>query len=556
MSLPSGVNDIIRQLTVKYQAQLPEKFAQIDALWEEIQSASVPDQEKVQNLHRLVHSMTGSGATFGLSELSVTARVLEASLKALGQQAYALTELAVQQISEQWQAVKASVLKPDTDVYEILPVAEPLQMNHGHRVTVRDGGRVLLVEDDPVQAQNISMQLGCYGYEIQVLTDVTRLLETVKEVGPAVLVINVIHANDAMTGPSRYAALPVEVRQSFPAIFISAVDNLDMRLQSVRAGGVAYLAKPLDIGMLVDKIDAVVFEKETEPYRILVVDDSPELSEFFSHALQDAGMEAFVVTDPLKILDAMSEFNPELILLDMYMPGCNGPDLAGVVRQQEAYVSTPIVFLSAEMDVDKQLAAMQLGADDFLTKPISAQHLVASVTARVKRSRVLRSYMVRDSLTGLFNHTKTKERLDFEMSRATRQHSPLAFAMLDIDHFKQVNDTYGHPAGDRVIKSLSRLLQQRLRKTDIIGRYGGEEFAIVFTDTDGEMALNILNEIRHGFEQTQHQFADVGFSVKLSGGLAVYPMFKTSLDISNAADRALYEAKRLGRNRIVMMQAE
>ena len=556
MSLPSGVNDIIRQLTVKYQAQLPEKFAQIDALWEEIQSASVPDQEKVQNLHRLVHSMTGSGATFGLSELSVTARVLEASLKALGQQAYALTELAVQQISEQWQAVKASVLKPDTDVYEILPVAEPLQMNHGHRVTVRDGGRVLLVEDDPVQAQNISMQLGCYGYEIQVLTDVTRLLESVKEVGPAVLVINVIHANDAMTGPSRYAALPVEVRQSFPAIFISAVDNLDMRLQSVRAGGVAYLAKPLDIGMLVDKIDAVVFEKETEPYRILVVDDSPELSEFFSHALQDAGMEAFVVTDPLKILDAMSEFNPELILLDMYMPGCNGPDLAGVVRQQEAYVSTPIVFLSAEMDVDKQLAAMQLGADDFLTKPISAQHLVASVTARVKRSRVLRSYMVRDSLTGLFNHTKTKERLDFEMSRATRQHSPLAFAMLDIDHFKQVNDTYGHPAGDRVIKSLSRLLQQRLRKTDIIGRYGGEEFAIVFTDTDGEMALNILNEIRHGFEQTQHQFADVGFSVKLSGGLAVYPMFKTSLDISNAADRALYEAKRLGRNRIVMMQAE
>ncbi|MFT6914365.1 MAG: PleD family two-component response regulator [Motiliproteus sp.] len=161
------------------------------------------------------------------------------------------------------------------------------------------------------------------------------------------------------------------------------------------------------------------------------------------------------------------------------MPECDGMELSKIIRQIGAYISVPIVFLSSEEDQEKQLLAMSLDGDDFLSKPIKPWHLVSAVASRAKRARTMRALAEKDSLTGLFNHTKIKERLQAELSRAKRNHEPLAYAMLDIDNFKHVNDTYGHPAGDRVLKSIAIMLKQRLRKYDVIGCYGGEEFVVI-----------------------------------------------------------------------------
>jgi diguanylate cyclase (GGDEF)-like protein len=210
------------------------------------------------------------------------------------------------------------------------------------------------------------------------------------------------------------------------------------------------------------------------------------------------------------------------------------------------------VFLSTETSLDKQLAAMRLGGDDFLTKPIQLDHLISSVTSRAQRSRILRSFMIRDSLTGLLNHTKTKEHLDLEVARAQRRQGSLVFAMLDIDHFKSVNDTYGHPTGDRVIKNLARLLQQHLRKTDVIGRYGGEEFAVVLIDTDGPAGLRALDRIRSHFAQIRQQSEGAEFTVTFSCGVATFPDYKSATELNDAADKALYEAKRGGRNQVIL----
>jgi diguanylate cyclase (GGDEF)-like protein len=263
-------------------------------------------------------------------------------------------------------------------------------------------------------------------------------------------------------------------------------------------------------------------------------------------------METAVVTNPMDILESLSEFRPELILMDVYMPGCSGMEVAKIIRQKDAFVSTPIVFLSAETDIEKQLAAMSLGGDDFLTKPILPWHLVSAVTARIERHRILRSFMIRDSLTGLLNHTKTKEQLDIEVAHAERRHSDLSFAMIDLDHFKSVNDTYGHVTGDKVLKSLSRLLRQRLRKTDIVGRYGGEEFGLVLVDMNGDTAVRILDEIREDFAKIRHYSREADFSVTFSCGVAAFPRYRTRSRLNEAADKALYEAKRRGRNRVVL----
>ncbi len=253
-------------------------------------------------------------------------------------------------------------------------------------------------------------------------------------------------------------------------------------------------------------------------------------------------------------MEPLLEFAPDLILIDLYMPGCNGMELAKVIRQLDAFVGIPIVFLSAEGDPDKQLFAMGMGADDFLTKPIRPHRLVSSVSSRVRRSLQLRSFMVRDSLTGLLNHTAIKDQLEHEVAQTKRRRTPLSFAMVDIDHFKQINDTYGHPAGDRVIKSLSRLLKQRLRETDVIGRYGGEEFAVILTNTDRGTAMKVLEAIREDFSQLHHLADGREFSATFSCGVADVSYFGDAAKLCDAADKALYKAKRAGRNR--MMQAD
>jgi len=172
----------------------------------------------------------------------------------------------------------------------------------------------------------------------------------------------------------------------------------------------------------------------------------------------------------------------------------------------------------------------------------------------VIRYRALRALMVRDSLTGLLNHTNYKERLRAEVARAKRQNKLLSVAIIDIDHFKKVNDTYGHPAGDRVIKNLSRLLKQRLRGADVIGRYGGEEFALALPDTPIGVALGVINDLRESFAAIEQHAGKATFQNTFSAGVAEcspqHPALMDTEALIKAADEALYVSKHGGRNRV------
>ncbi len=285
---------------------------------------------------------------------------------------------------------------------------------------------------------------------------------------------------------------------------------------------------------------------------MLIIDDSETLATQYAAILTDAGMIAEMVTDPVHITDMLSSFRPELMLVDMYMPGYSGVELAKVLRQHETYIGIPIVFLSAETDIDKQISAMRQGGDDFLTKPIHPDHLISSISNRIERYRVLRTMMENDSLTGLLNHTRIKQRLEIELSRSSREHHKLVFAMLDLDNFKQVNDTYGHAVGDQVLKLLSRVLKQRLRRTDIIGRYGGEEFAIILPDSDIPAAQALLNKVREVFSHLPVYTGKQTFNITFSCGIAAYPEYDTAAAISEAADKALYNAKSAGKNCVMV----
>ncbi len=344
----------------------------------------------------------------------------------------------------------------------------------------------------------------------------------------------------------------LEISENVPTIFISFDESVESRLFAVKAGGLAYMIRPIEFTSLIEKVDSLTIQHtEGTPYRVLIIEDSKTQAKFIEQQLKNAAMITEVVTNPLEINKKLQEFQPELILMDLYMPKCTGFELTKMIRQQDSYTSIPIVYLSAEEDRDTQLYAITIGGDDFLTKPIEPDYLVAAIKARAERARTLRAEMIQDSLTGLLNHTRILEQLDLEIARAKRNDYALTFSMVDIDFFKSINDNHGHPVGDRVIKGLARLLKQRLRKTDSVGRYGGEEFAIILTQSDSDTVQPLLDDIRKGFAKLLHQGdnALVEFTATVSIGAAEYnAKNKTAGELIQAADRALYKAKSEGRN--------
>ncbi|MDD2542247.1 MAG: GGDEF domain-containing protein, partial [Desulfuromonadaceae bacterium] len=183
--------------------------------------------------------------------------------------------------------------------------------------------------------------------------------------------------------------------------------------------------------------------------------------------------------------------------------------------------------------------------------PIKPERLVSSAAARAERMKIIRSYMVRDSMTGLFNHTATKEHLDTTIALAQRKQEEVCFAMIDVDKFKLVNDTYGHPIGDRVLIALARLIRQRVRKADTVGRFGGEEFAVILPGCSLTEAVDLLNELRESFAAVSFQAKDETFSCTFSCGIAALSLYGDATALTTGADEALYAAKAGGRNLVV-----
>ena len=335
-----------------------------------------------------------------------------------------------------------------------------------------------------------------------------------------------------------------------PTILISDESDFAFRLAAVRAGVVAIIRRPVnptEISEWLLYLDALETPADVS---VLIVDDDWLAAEINASVLRSDGMTVTTVTDPAKAVEAIEALGPDIVLMDMQMPGIGGVELARVIRQSMHFVSLPIVFLSAERDEDRQLAARRQGGDDFIKKPVQPDMLVSLVRLRADRAKLLRSFIERDRLTGLFDQTRFKERLAHEVERCRRTGAEICLAMIDLDHFKRLNDVHGHATGDDVLRTLADLLGTGLRKIDIVGRCGGEEFGVILLDTSLDDAARILDGLRQRFGGIVFPGRQAPFSVTFSAGLASSSDCRDIAGLVAVADAALYGAKRNGRNRL------
>jgi len=408
---------------------------------------------------------------------------------------------------------------------------------------------VVLVSHDDTLAGELSVFLRGNGFVVERATSPVEIARAAgRSAYTGVLVdLDAVAEDQLTTHLHRIAAVRP---RTVPLFGLGGGTDLRLQLDAIRCGVEALFAKPVDPTAVADLLERRLRPVREDPFRVIVVDDSRATADFVKGILEQAGMVCRTVDEPLATLDAIRDFRPDLVLTDLYMPTCAGPELAALIRMHPGFLGIPIVYLSSEMDPDLRIEALRQGADDFLSKPIRPEHLVASVQVRCQRSRLLRSQMLRDSLTGLYNHTTLKDRLESEVSRAQRSRSPLCCAMIDLDHFKSVNDTHGHAVGDRVIVSLARLLRRRLRKNDVVGRYGGEEFALLLPDTPLDDARVVLDSLREAFHAIPQTGVRGPFSTSFSCGVAEFLPGESAESLNDAADQALYRAKAGGRNRV------
>lgn len=552
--LPADLQAQIDAMRIDFIKSLPDKLEEIGGLLEHYRSKADPDA--LRQAHFLVHRLSGSGGTFGCDDLGKGAKKLEAALLQRLDGKPPLENAGLGELDALFRELAASPIGAAKAGAAPTPPATTTAIAETISVSDEPGRLIYLVDDDAALADNLALQLSHFGYHVRQFDEPRRLPTQGDESMPVAIIMDIGFPGDELAGPHSITGALKERYAEVPLLFISARDDFQARLETVRAGGRAYFTKPVDVSAMVNALDAFAPKESPRSFRVLVVDDSESTALVHSLILRNAGMETAILTDPARIAEPLLEFAPDLILMDVYMPVCSGIELASLIRQQEAFVGIPIVFLSAESDLDKQLRAMTKGGDDFLTKPVDQSRLVSVVATRARRARILRTYMDSDGLTGLVNHSKLKERLAVEVLRSRRLAKPLCFAMIDLDHFKSVNDTHGHAAGDRVLRSLSKMLLQRLRRTDIAGRYGGEEFGVILTDVGAEQAALLLDSIRRDFGSIVHVSGANKFQVTFSCGIAEFPGFQTAEELAVAADATLYDAKHGGRNRVAVARKE
>lgn len=534
-------------LVTKYARMLPAKLGELSNAIEGAK-ANPANRDLVAEVRAQAHKIKGTGGSLGFRLVGEAMAFIEAAAVAMPDKT-----LEEQQIS--WAEVDRKLLDAkaagELEAEQLLVVAgkeDVVEAEHAPAMA-----RILVVDSDK-EFLDLVEALGK-----ERLVDIVKASTYAEALDKACLLpLDAALINVVTQLPDESFKLARQLRElpgyeTLPLAFISGDAFMKDRVEAAHAGASLYLDKPLESDGLEKAVQHLVAIRQGGRPRILITDDDEFFANTVALVLRNEGMIVRTLLDPTKILDVMQDFPPDMLLLDVMMPGITGFEVCRMLRQVPRWQDLPILFLTGQTGVNARVEAFRSGGDDYLPKPVVNEELLTRVKVRLDRSRLLKERSDKDTITGLLLRRAFSEHLTGMIAEAQRLKASFTVCLLDVDHFKKVNDTYGHLAGDKVLAGLGQLLSRRFRVDDLRGRWGGEEFILAFRretkETMHAAVMRVLDE-----------FADMAFvsddgqefHVSFSGGLASFPEDGESVyELLQTADRRLYEAKRSGRRRIV-----
>lgn len=545
--------DKIARLRQRFLERIPGMLRQADGLLGTLASNDDESHEaESKQLHLLLHSIHGTSASFGFTKIASVAAEGEHLL--VGQTAsealYQKLKQLLQQLSVLAEEQTESARRGGDSLVKF-PLTASIEEEMAINRTIKP---VYLCDDEGDQAELLATQLRCFGFICYVFTNTADFTEAVISQPPSVVIMDVSFPEHAYGGPLAMSDLKKRVGTPFPVLYLSCHSHFHARVNAIKAGCDGYYVKPAATTDLVQELHRLTQPSLKKPYQVLLIDDEPEVAQYNAEMLRLAGMEVHVLTQIPHLLNVLNSHPIDIVLMDYHMPEYSGEELTKLIRQIPQHIGLPIAYLSSETNKKTQFGAMSTGAEDFIIKQADPQELINAVSIRAERMRTLRARMSQDSLTGLYNHSTTTHYLESAITESNYSGIPFSLVMVDLDHFKSINDTYGHVAGDQVILGISQLFSHRLRSTDIVGRYGGEEFAIIMPGTTQEQAADVVERLRQGFEKIYFSVNQTRFSNTFSAGIASWLPGDKIDSIRERADQALYCAKQHGRNRYCLAE--
>lgn len=282
------------------------------------------------------------------------------------------------------------------------------------------------------------------------------------------------------------------------------------------------------------------------PSKILIVDDNTAIQNILRRLLRRGDYWIQTADEGESALVRAMEWLPDLILLDVMMPGIDGLEVCRRLKSNPKYNFIYVILLTARSEAEDEVAGLDIGADDYVSKPFQPETLMARIRKGLRQMSD-RMDAAFDPLTGLYNRRSFEAFYRQEVAKSRRYDTPLSLILVDLDHFKRVNDTHGHQAGDQVLAAVGGILRQATRDADLAARWGGEEMALLLPETDGPGAHVVAEKLRERI--AAHPFPAVG-RVTASFGVATLSESPVDVDLVAEADKALYRAKAAGRNRV------